>query len=591
MSLQNTSDTAKALLFLHTRSFINRLRAQLVRARNPRYLVAIIVSCLYLWWILFQDAAVQPGRYRESFFTSTYTSVVGSAVLLLFGMKWWLFKTDRSTLAFIPAEVQFLFPAPISRKHLIHAKLIRMQAIILINTLIFTIVLRGGANSIDSWKRGLSLWVLITTMSLHRLAAGIVRSSVVEHGSAGRRRALVPFGVYSFLIGVIVYSVLVHLPELSAARIDGFQSTIKALVGILKTPPASLALLPTRALVTSVLNATGSQWGSSIVGALIVLIVHYVWILRLDVAFEDAALEATRHRFERLQRLRSTQMGQARSRKGALTALPALKPQGRPEVAIIWKNIAAALRGGGWQRQLLLFPGIILVFAIITLRKNTMPIDFFFGMIGGWIAMLLVLGPGMIRFDLRLDLPQLAVLKTFPISGRRLVMAEVAGGTILHTITIWSLIAIPAFIVLRGLSNPIGTESPGAFIVALLLSIPALNALFFTIHNGTALLFPAWVRLGVEPGRFEAMGQNMLTMGATTLAALVALVFPIGLGALAFWLTHGFGVWIALMTGVLTGVAVLIAELGPALYWLGSVFERIEVGEVVGQAAASSHSA
>jgi hypothetical protein len=59
--------------------------------------------------------------------------------LLLSAARWWLFGADRGTLAFAPAEVQFLFPAPVSRRALVHAKLVRTQLAILLNTLILSL--------------------------------------------------------------------------------------------------------------------------------------------------------------------------------------------------------------------------------------------------------------------------------------------------------------------------------------------------------------------------------------------------------------------------------------------------------------------
>ena len=47
-------------------------------------------------------------------------------------------------------------------------KLLRMQLAILVNTLIFTVLFRGHAGSLASWERALGLWVVFSTLSLHR---------------------------------------------------------------------------------------------------------------------------------------------------------------------------------------------------------------------------------------------------------------------------------------------------------------------------------------------------------------------------------------------------------------------------------------
>ena len=117
-------------------------------------------------------------------------------------------------------------------------------------------------------------------------------------------------------------------------------------------------------------------------------------------------------------------------------------------------------------------------------------------------------------------------------------------------------------------------------LAAIALVIPAINALMFTLYNGAALLFPSWVRLGTEQRGFETMGQSLLTMLATSLAAAVALVFPIGIAVLTFWLGStvlGPG---RILVAALLGASLLFAELWPVIFWLGSVFDKTEVTDV-----------
>jgi len=201
------------------------------------------------------------------------------------------------------------------------------------------------------------------------------------------------------------------------------------------------------------------------------------------------------------------------------------------------------------------------------------------GVTVGWGAMLIFVGPLWMRFDLRLDLPRLAILKTWPLPGRQIVAAEIVAVTLLHSLTIWSLMIVPIVLVVMDpkLLAESGTGVPTFIAVA--LGIPMLNALMFTVQNATALMFPAWVRLGTESRGFESTGQNLLTMGATTLVAAVALVFPVGLGLLIVFFGRGLNGW-ALPLGILAGGVLLVLELIPVINWLGDVFERIDVNEV-----------
>ncbi|MFO0095901.1 MAG: putative ABC exporter domain-containing protein [Gemmatimonadaceae bacterium] len=569
---------ARALLFLHSRTLVNRLRAQAARVRSPRYISAVLLGVLYIWWALFRNTRTD-GAPLTALLQSPVALLLASTLLLASSARWWLFGSDRSALAFSPPEVAFLFPAPITRRGLVHAKLLRLQVAILVNTLIFTVIFRGNAASLASWERALGLWMLFSTLALHRLGSSIVRASALEHGRAGQRRSLLPLAVFGTLIGAVGYGLFAALPALVQASVGGVRDTLTAVATALQSPVPSAALWPVRALLAPVFGAGSAAWGASARWAALILLVHDVWVVRLDRAFEESAIEATQHRAERLQRFRASQMGQARSRTGKLARVPALSLTGRPEVAIAWKNVVAALRGGAWRTQLIAFIVGLSVLAFAARSASENAADAFLGVTMGWGAMLLFVGPLWMRFDLRLDLPRLAMLKTMPLDGWRIVTAEIAAVTLLHSITVWSLMTVPLAMVLQDPQLLVESGGTIPMVVAVAVGVPAFNALMFTIHNGTALLFPAWVRLGTEARGFETMGQNLLTTGATTLVAAVALVFPVGAAALALWLTNDWGGWSVLLATILASGIVLL-ELWPVLRWLGTVFEQTDVNEV-----------
>jgi hypothetical protein len=271
-------------------------------------------------------------------------------------------------------------------------------------------------------------------------------------------------------------------------------------------------------------------------------------------------------------------MGQSRSKKGKLPRIPALAASGMPAMAIAWKNVAAALRGGSWRSQLISFTVGLVVMAIVVRSASEAASDIFVGVTVGWGAMLVFVGPLWMRFDLRLDLPRLAILKTWPLPGRQIVAAEIGAVTVLHSATIWSLMIVPIALVIMDPGLASATIGVPMFL-AVALAIPVLNALMFTVQNGTALMFPAWVRLGTETRGFETMGQNLLTMGATTLVAAVALVFPVGLGALIIFFGRSWHGWAFPIASLLGGILLLI-ELWPVINWLGDVFERTDISDV-----------
>jgi len=564
--------------FLYTRTAVNRWRSQIKRARNPRYLIAVLLGALYLWWALFRNTRMSGGALNGIVRTEMILPVF-AAFLLIAAARWWIFGAERGTLAFAPAEVQFLFPAPVSRRALIHTKLVRTQLAILLNTVIFSVLLRGDSASAQGWRRGFALWIGFSVLALHRLGASIVRANALEHERPGQRRSVVPILVFSALLGAVAWGLISQFDAIRDASAQGFAAAGGAVVVALNQPIPSAALWPVRAVIAPVFALNFADWLSALPFAVGMLLAHYLWVIRLDASFEEAALEATQHRAERMLRGRSSQLGKTRSRKGKLVRIPRLPMFGPPAIAIAWKNVAAAMRGGAWRTQLVSFTVGLIVMAVLIRSASEDAADIFLGVVVGWGAMLVFVGPLWMRFDLRLDLPRLAILKTWPLPGKQIVAAEITAVTVLHSVTIWALMLVPVVMVIMDPSLLSSSMAVPGFVAAA-IGIPLLNALMFTVQNGTALMFPAWVKLGTEARGFETMGQNLLTMGATSLVAAVALVFPVGLGLLTIFLSNkALGAW-AYPLAVALGGVLLALELWPMVHWLGDMFDRTDVNDV-----------
>ncbi len=575
----------ESLFYLYAHALANQVRHQVARLRSPRYLTALLLAGVYLWWFLIRNVTADDNPISGIVGSNELLSFA-SALLLLWSARWWLFGSDRGALAFSQAEVHFLFPAPIRRRDLIHVKLVRLQIGIMLNVVIWTLLLRGGSGSEAPWQRAIALWVLFSTIAFHRLGASLVRSNMVEHGSAGTRRSLLPVVVYLLLLSGLAWAISSNWAALSAAAGVDMRTAANAVASTFESPIATLALWPVRAVVAPVVLAGRNGWLLLFAQAAAVLAVHYLWLIHIDSAFEEAALEATRSRAERIHRFRTAQQaGQIRSRKGKLAWVPRLSPTGRPETAIAWKNIVAALRGGTWRTQFIMFMIAFVVVALVARRMPEGASDFLLGIGGAWGGMLLFLGPLWMRYDLRLDLQQLELIKAMPVKGWRVVAAEISAVTLLQSLTVWLLILFPAAIILQSPESIFNLADSAQILLAAVIAIPVINALMFTIANGFALLFPAWVRLGTQTrGGFDTMGQNLLTMGATLLIAAVAMVFPVLLTLALIWFSASWTGWM-LPVSVLAGGLLLLAELAPVILWLGSVLDKTDVNDVAMKAA------
>jgi len=172
-----------ALAYLTARSVHNRLAHRAAQLRRPRYLIAFGLGLVYVWLVLGSD---RPAPLSQTTLLARSAELIGALVLVGVAAWSWTVGSERRALAFSAAEVTFLFPAPLTRRALVHYKLARLQLLILLNVLIWTLLL-SRPGGVSGWRRGLALWVLLSTIALHRIGAALVRRSVAEHGTVGLR--------------------------------------------------------------------------------------------------------------------------------------------------------------------------------------------------------------------------------------------------------------------------------------------------------------------------------------------------------------------------------------------------------------------
>lgn len=561
----------RAFAYLVWHSGRNRILASARRARSPRYGAALIVGILYLWAFLLRPTT---SGQVTSIFLGQPTETVLTLLLVVTLSGSWLFGSDTTALAFTPAELSFLFPAPLSRRELIRYKLFRAQIIVLLNALIWVFVLRRGGGPLPSALRAISLWTLFSTLNLHRLGAAIVRSSWREHGAAGGRRhalSIVAFGVVAVAIGINLFE---HRTVLAAATgVGGFFAT---LARSLASAPASWALYPFHAIIAPTFAATIREWGREMMPALVVLAIHAVWVMRTDAAFEDAAIEASAERARRVEAMRSRRtIGAAAAAPRAVKTPAKLAVAGPPAFAIFWKNMLCLRRTA--QLRLLIGPLVMAVAfgaAFSTDDGNTAAIITRSAIV--LAVLLIVFGGRLIRNDLRQDMQHLPFLKSLPIAPHDLMVAEVASAALPMAALQMALVIVAYLASLLWSEAPLGGVERLGILVASPFAILAINGALLTIQNGIAVLFPSWIRLGpaVTTG-VEALGQNVLGTVANLFSLALGLILPVLVAATAIETMESPGVT-SIALAILVAAAILAAETYGVLLLLGRVFAKAE---------------
>src|SRR5262245_12051934 len=165
-----------ALLYLQLCSSANRLASQIKRLKKPKYLAGFLVGGAYFYFYffryLFKAGRPMRGPVPEMplEFSGGYELIAALVVLILILFKWVL-PNDRAALAFSEAEVTFLFPAPISRRTLIHFKLLKSQAGILFTTLLMAFLSNRFGQRGNAVFHIVGWWMVLSTLNLHSLGA------------------------------------------------------------------------------------------------------------------------------------------------------------------------------------------------------------------------------------------------------------------------------------------------------------------------------------------------------------------------------------------------------------------------------------
>jgi hypothetical protein len=562
----------KALTYLATRSAWNRFASQMRRLRTPRYVIALLLGLFYLFVIVQQQRAARGDDPHAAGWVE-----LAAALGALGAAAWaWLLGSERRALAFSPADVTFLFAGPVTRRTLVGYKLFRSQLAVLVSVLLWTLLLSRERFGVSVWLRAVSLWLLLTTLSLHRLGASFVRSSIKEHGARALRRRLLAPVAACITLGIIGWTVWRASPALAeAARGGGPDAIVAVLTAIALQPPLAWVLVPFHLIVRPLTAPSPGAWLHAIWPALGILAAHVVWVISSDAAFEESAAEYSLSRIRREtpeERARGTL---TRSRRRRLPGLLRLEPTGWPAGAIVWKNLVAVVRLRPIRAIAITGLAAGLGTAALSFGRGTPAAETLGSLALVWAGVMFLVGPQWVRNDFRDDLSSFALLRSFPLRGESLVAAEVAGSALVLTLIQLGLLTFAYLAFLGNGDMPLTLGDRTLALIAAVVYLPPINYAGMLIQNGASILFPAWVRSD-RIGGVEALGQNMLLI-AVHAGALVFLVAGPALAGtgLQYLLRPFLGGW-AEIARAAVAICMLILETRWIVRWLGGVLERTE---------------
>ncbi|NUR20995.1 MAG: hypothetical protein HOQ12_15780 [Gemmatimonadaceae bacterium] len=598
-----------ALSFLAARSGRNRIRVQLSRLKNVRYVMGLLFLVAYFAMV------VRPQRlYRQPRGPVEVQALISDNILALLSLGllvlvlyWWTFGTKLTPLALSRAEARQLLPAPLSRAQLVLYKLARSHFATLLSAIILAIVSRRASNVLPFPLRVVSYFVLFGTFQLHQLGASLTRTGGRPVGERLGVRAWVIGGTVTALVVIaLTVSLRAAWPDIMLATEP--DHVLIAIREALYTYPALIFVAPARAVVAPLAAQSLPEWTAAFPIAVAIWLIHIPWILANRTPFEEAAVAAG----ERREALRAAIRAQRAAGRGGIGVLIAaraaagkktyvarktwlpLAPTGRSWVAIVWKNFIPTLRQMRWATLLIALLGAAAIGGIAGYARYRATASTADALVFGrnFVAMLALIiacawtliGPLYTRNDFRGDLPYLRLLRTYPIDSGALVGAQIASSSAL-------IFLFQLFLLLAALVLPSGSVVPGlvqrlGIFVALVLALGTLDVLSVTVRNAVALFFPGWVRLGNEGGGFEAIGQNLLGTAGSLLLLSLLLVAPMLLaGAVLYWVQAFTALPRAVNGYLVAALALFVGAIAVELWflfrWLGSVYDNIDAGEIL----------
>jgi hypothetical protein len=258
-----------------------------------------------------------------------------------------------------------------------------------------------------------------------------------------------------------------------------------------------------------------------------------------------------------------------------------LAPTGWPAGAILWKNLVAGTRTQRVRNAVLALGAAGVIVCVLSFDPEGTLAE-----IAGWLAvfwggLMVVTGPQYVRNDLRGDLLKLDLLRSYPLRGWSVVLAEAVASTLLLTAIQLCVLGIGYLAFLGNRSMTPDLEERTLLLLAGVIFLPAVNLLGMLIQNGAALLYPAWVRLGSgRAAGVEALGQNLLMMIAFLALLSLTLVLPVAIGGGTFLLLRGLLEAWAVIPAAMAALGIMGFEAALMVDWLGGVFERTDPAAV-----------
>ena len=582
----------RVLIEIIVRSARGRLKQTFGRARSPGFILGLAaVAALFIIPCVLLRPEI-PAEFNTVQLTIAkqfqQLAEVAAALVIAFCMSViWLVPRRSDVLKLNEVEMVYLLPAPVSSRRVIQYAMFRNQPGILFSAGLFALLRNGSGawtNPLRFIQSAVLIWLFMTVFDLHIKGCGLwkrVRKRRMAAGANG-------MGISMLVAPIVLVCAFwaVQVPALSeftgeirqdlktlSGDVWNEESLMELFTGrdlsMFTTGLAAAVLQPVRLLIRPLMD---SNPGFVSIGMLLILlVVHHEWVVRFQQMYRDmgvknrpktAGMDAPFYKIWALFR-------------HSLHSRPfALNRTGPPEIAVIWKSCIQISRISLMrilQITMAAFLGLLLLSFTVGIPKVISGILGFIGVFLTFNSCFLNLGN-----DIHNDFRNFEMVKTWPISGARLMGAKVAASAMMTAY----LGAVGMGLMLISALNSLSMQTSDLFIAS--AAVPAyagVSAVFSALHSFSPLLFPHLHMTKDEKEGLADTGRKAL-MILVMLVVLVLGILPVGIlvGGVPLvqqMLGYGIPLWEYPLLG-LASLPLFLAEAALLVMILGRLWDNLD---------------
>lgn len=541
------------------------------RFRDFRYLAGLVLVFVYLYFVFERSTSV--GRSSGSQGSQGFLMLFLLLFLVITSLfTWWMGEKDHP-LGLTKPQAQFLIPAPLTSRQVMLFKLLTGLPTLLWGAIVMGIVIRTGLSP-HTALRIATAFTVVVAIQLQRVGAALVRTPPQP------RSGSIVVGIVRLWLAAATAVALAQAASVAAEHELFGLSKVGNPFALAYQLPWSILVWPFRALFAPAYAQTLPVFASAIGVSLFIVAIEAALVFRAEPQWDRIGIARTRDEKLRARRSRKNKpASDAAFWERYITSLVR-----RPAEAITWKNLIAS------KRIQTLRPAFIMAVGVPTILGGTLIpafnhlTSFAIGLSSAWAGLLLFAGPQFVRNDLRLDLPRLRLLRTYPLTSREICFAEVgASVSLLLLLQFVMLILSTAALV----SNPALQLGPGrrlAFAIALACLLPGMTAINVSGQNLFALIFPKWTTLGTKaPSRSTNPGQAYFSLLVSAIVFVLSMIVPAIAAAGIAYEVWPFGNSAAIISGAFVAGAIALGEAALVLRWMATLFDRLDLASVTSE--------